>query len=584
MHATTNRLRTFALLTLLLLTSWSSTTLADEAGRVLFAIGDVQLDRNGLQALKKGDVVQAGDLIVTGANGRVQLLMLDGAKLALRPSTRFEIEKFELPGGATAQQTSTAVSGDGGGSSVFRLLEGGMRSITGTIGKNPSDEYAVKTPVATIGIRGTGWNAAVVPAPADAAPGTPPTLFVGCSQGSVFVLNDGGYFVLNAGEFGFVAAPDDSGSRLFTEPEELADDTPPPRKGGGDQSGAGGNASGGGSGGDSGGGDGSGGGGAAGGSGGEESEGGEEGGDGGSFQAGSGRRGPQQRSSTTTTTGGSPPPGNPGLPNSPQQPIATTGGGDISGGTPPTTYQAVAYSAPTGESPAQARNGNTTDAAVFDANGRLIGYRAQFSFDGSTVVPEADFAIDTATNTNVGLDPNTGIRWGRWSGGESTVNGAGQSSAFFVTDTSLHWVVGPSENAAPVLPTTGTANYQLVGNTDPTNNMSQTGVLGNATLQADFGMSTVNTTVDLSIAGSAWNAAGSGTIGGVGYNGTFGTVSVSGQTGNGQGEFAGFFSGDTGGGPPSGSGMGYRMTDPNGSQTVNGTATFGNPSAGGGNP
>jgi hypothetical protein len=41
---------------------------------------------------------------------------------------------------------------------LFKLAAGGMRALTGSIGKKDHDAYAVNTPVATIGIRGTEYD------------------------------------------------------------------------------------------------------------------------------------------------------------------------------------------------------------------------------------------------------------------------------------------------------------------------------------------------------------------------------------------------------------------------------------------
>jgi len=40
----------------------------------------------------------------------------------------------------------------------LRLTTGGLRALTGSIGKNDHDAFALDTPVATIGIRGTGTD------------------------------------------------------------------------------------------------------------------------------------------------------------------------------------------------------------------------------------------------------------------------------------------------------------------------------------------------------------------------------------------------------------------------------------------
>ncbi|TLY44970.1 MAG: FecR domain-containing protein, partial [Gammaproteobacteria bacterium] len=45
------------------------------------------------------------------------------------------------------------------GKYILNLIEGGFRTITGMIAKKAPDDYAINTPVATIGVRGTDYRA-----------------------------------------------------------------------------------------------------------------------------------------------------------------------------------------------------------------------------------------------------------------------------------------------------------------------------------------------------------------------------------------------------------------------------------------
>src|SRR5688572_28264342 len=85
--------RVFSALALLL---FSSLAFA-EAGRVMYVSGEATLVRGNSIPITKGVAVEAGDLIRTGADGRVQLLMADGDRIALRPSTEFRIDEFSGP-------------------------------------------------------------------------------------------------------------------------------------------------------------------------------------------------------------------------------------------------------------------------------------------------------------------------------------------------------------------------------------------------------------------------------------------------------------------------------------------------------
>ncbi|MDH3589750.1 MAG: FecR family protein, partial [Gammaproteobacteria bacterium] len=170
-----------------------------DAGQVLFVYGKAYVESadGSRTALTKGSTVQSGDTIVTSANGRVQMRMDDGGLLALRPQTEFVIEEFSFPAA-----TGGAVASAGEPRSFFALVKGGFRSITGAIGKADKADYRVRTPVATIGIRGTDYTAVYCDTGCSGA--MQKGLYVGVTDGGVTLRNDGGSLDLDPGQFGYV--------------------------------------------------------------------------------------------------------------------------------------------------------------------------------------------------------------------------------------------------------------------------------------------------------------------------------------------------------------------------------------------
>ena len=63
-------------------------------GRVLYAAGTVKVERTESIALKKGDILEEGDIVVTGNRSRVQLLMIDGGRISIRANSRLAIETY----------------------------------------------------------------------------------------------------------------------------------------------------------------------------------------------------------------------------------------------------------------------------------------------------------------------------------------------------------------------------------------------------------------------------------------------------------------------------------------------------------
>ena len=126
------------------------------AGRVQFVSGNIDLYNAAgqLRKAQKGDEVNEGDTLVSDRNASAQLRMEDGGIIAMRPDTRLKIETFHYTGRE-----------DGMEKSVISLLKGGFRAITGVIGKLNKPNYLVRTPTATIGIRGTDHEPMYIPPP-----------------------------------------------------------------------------------------------------------------------------------------------------------------------------------------------------------------------------------------------------------------------------------------------------------------------------------------------------------------------------------------------------------------------------------
>ncbi len=153
------------------------------AGRVDFAFGKVvAIGADGQRRpLTKGAPVLAGDTIET-AVGLAQLRFSDGAKVSVQPNSQFRVDSYNYEG-----------KSDGKERSFFSLLRGGFRTITGLIGRAHRNAYRVRTPVATIGIRGTEYLAEL---------GNSLTVTVG--HGRVEICNNAGCQLLYIGDQGYV--------------------------------------------------------------------------------------------------------------------------------------------------------------------------------------------------------------------------------------------------------------------------------------------------------------------------------------------------------------------------------------------
>lgn len=121
---------------------------AQPAGKVIMSIGAVSYIRDGKESpAPRNTVILSGDTLHTGATSNAQIRFDDGGVVALRPNTEFKVNAFNYKG-----------KNDGSESASVSLLKGGVRAVTGAIGRANHDNYKVDAVVATIGIRGTGFN------------------------------------------------------------------------------------------------------------------------------------------------------------------------------------------------------------------------------------------------------------------------------------------------------------------------------------------------------------------------------------------------------------------------------------------
>ncbi|PTY37016.1 hypothetical protein BGP77_06955 [Saccharospirillum sp. MSK14-1] len=142
------------------------------AGKVVIATGDVfavnaQDQRRLLQ--RRSDVFE-GDILITGADSALQLRFEDNAILALRANSQLRISEYHGAIGGQGERV------------LMDLLAGGFRTISGSFGKSDRDAYQVRTPTASIGIRGTHYEAVF----------QSETLTVGVYEGGISVTNEFG--------------------------------------------------------------------------------------------------------------------------------------------------------------------------------------------------------------------------------------------------------------------------------------------------------------------------------------------------------------------------------------------------------
>jgi hypothetical protein len=111
--------------------------------------GEVQVTPKGGSSarLAEGQRVDSGAALKTGPNSGVTIRFDDGQMVALTSNSNLVIDEYRFNPHKPEE-----------GGILTSLLRGGMRMVTGLIGKAKPESVKITTPVATIGIRGTDFQ------------------------------------------------------------------------------------------------------------------------------------------------------------------------------------------------------------------------------------------------------------------------------------------------------------------------------------------------------------------------------------------------------------------------------------------
>lgn len=157
-----------------------------------------------IRDIVKGGPVYEGEVLITASSSYVNIEFSDGGRVLLRPESRFQIERYQYA--ATSTQTQAANQPVRQESAFFRLLKGGFRAVSGLIGHTRREDYAVQTPVATIGIRGTDYEVRFCQGDCgDTTPTPKDGLYAGVQSGSIALSNQGGTTTPTAGQYVYIA-------------------------------------------------------------------------------------------------------------------------------------------------------------------------------------------------------------------------------------------------------------------------------------------------------------------------------------------------------------------------------------------
>jgi hypothetical protein len=125
---------------------------AQVAGEVEFArgVGFVQTPGQQPRTLGKGLPLREGDRITTSEGASAIVKLEDGTRMTVRPNSEIVLTQYQFRENAPESNGM-----------LLQMVRGGFRAITGLISKSSPNAAKVQTSTATIGIRGTDFDARI---------------------------------------------------------------------------------------------------------------------------------------------------------------------------------------------------------------------------------------------------------------------------------------------------------------------------------------------------------------------------------------------------------------------------------------
>ena len=184
------------------------------AGTVTHLSGTLSAQRadGSVRILSQKSEVQNGDTLTTQRESFAQINFTDGSSVTLRPNSVMKIERYSF------EEKKPQADGI-----VIRILRGGLRSVTGLIGKRGNqDAYRIQTTTATIGIRGSSGDTLDCmqgcPGVTSKSGNLPPGVYHATHTGTYIMQTSGGAILIREKEFGFSNDPKKPPSKLPKDP------------------------------------------------------------------------------------------------------------------------------------------------------------------------------------------------------------------------------------------------------------------------------------------------------------------------------------------------------------------------------
>lgn len=175
-------------LILLLAAVLPATALAG-GGTIVKLDGTAVIERKALRVpVSESTPIYSGDTLNV-TQGAVQLRFEDDSVFVVPGASRLRVDKFTAPAAAA------------GGQAMYTLVEGGLRTITGRVGKGARDRYELRTEEATLTVAGSAYMA--IRCRGACARKYKAGLYVRGESGKVFMTTTAGRLAVKRAQTGF---------------------------------------------------------------------------------------------------------------------------------------------------------------------------------------------------------------------------------------------------------------------------------------------------------------------------------------------------------------------------------------------
>lgn len=161
-------------------------------GTVVKLEGSATVVRKGTKvAVRESSPVYSGDTLEVPDNAAAQVRFEDDSVFVVPGAAKLRVDQFVTPRGGQ------------GGKAVYTLVDGGVRTITGRVSKNKSDQYELRTEEATITVAGSAYMA--MRCQGACANKYKAGLYVRAESGTIIVTTAGGQKRIKRGQTVYVA-------------------------------------------------------------------------------------------------------------------------------------------------------------------------------------------------------------------------------------------------------------------------------------------------------------------------------------------------------------------------------------------